>query len=345
MSKEIIKNHPLISIIVPVYNVEKYLSTCIESLLKQQYKNIEILLIDDGSTDSSGKICDRYSFKYKNIKSFHKKNSGLGYTRNYGLKKVSGKYVTFVDSDDYVETDLIKKLVAPIILEQSIDGVIGGFTKITDTGQILYKKENKPETFKETKVKNILFPRMLGSLPDTSDSIKPSVWNCLYSVDLIKKYDLKFVSERDLISEDIEWDSQYFAFASKVVLINSTSYFYRANPNSLSKKFDVKKFDKYIYFYKYMKMRLNELKLDKYALLRLQKYFFVSLEVSIEQTNGLALKDALYEIKKICNNKTVIQVVDAYPINELSIKQRVFVQSIKDRYYLLLMLMSRIFLK
>lgn len=345
MSKEIIKNHPLISIIVPVYNVEKYLSTCIESLLKQQYKNIEILLIDDGSTDSSGKICDRYSFKYKNIKSFHKKNSGLGYTRNYGLKKVSGKYVTFVDSDDYVETDLIKKLVAPIILDQSIDGVIGGFTKITDTGQILYKKENKPETFKETKVKNILFPRMLGSLPDTSDSIKPSVWNCLYSVDLIKKYDLKFVSERDLISEDIEWDSQYFAFASKVVLINSTSYFYRANPNSLSKKFDVKKFDKYIYFYKYMKMRLNELKLDKYALLRLQKYFFVSLEVSIEQTNGLALKDALYEIKKICNNKTVIQVVDAYPINELSIKQRVFVQSIKDRYYLLLMLMSRIFLK
>lgn len=345
MSKEIIKNHPLISIIVPVYNVEKYLSTCIESLLKQQYKNIEILLIDDGSTDSSGKICDRYSFKYKNIKSFHKKNSGLGYTRNYGLKKVSGKYVTFVDSDDYVETDLIKKLVAPIILDQSIDGVIGGFTKITDTGQILYKKENKPETFKETKVKNILFPRMLGSLPDTSDSIKPSVWNCLYSVDLIKKYDLKFVSERDLISEDIEWDSQYFAFASKVMLINSTSYFYRANPNSLSKKFDVKKFDKYIYFYKYMKMRLNELKLDKYALLRLQKYFFVSLEVSIEQTNGLALKDALYEIKKICNNKTVIQVVDAYPINELSIKQRVFVQSIKDRYYLLLMLMSRIFLK
>lgn len=345
MSKEIIKNNPLISVIVPVYNVEKYLSACIDSLLKQQYKDIEILLIDDGSTDSSGKICDRYSFKYKNIKTFHKRNSGLGYTRNYGLKKVSGKYVTFVDSDDYVDSDLIKKLVTPIILDQSIDGVIGGFTKITDSGQILYKKENKPKTFRENEVKNTLFPRMLGSLPNTSDSIKPSVWNCLYSVDLIKKYNLKFVSERELISEDIEWDSQYYSLASKVVLIDSTSYFYRANPNSLSKKFDTKKFDKYIYFYKYMKVRLNELQLNKYALLRLQKYFFVSLEVSVKQTNGLALKDALYEIKKICNDETVRQVVDAYPINKLSIKQRIFIQSIKDKYDLLLMLMSRIFLK
>lgn len=345
MSKEIVKNHPLISVIVPVYNVEKYLSICIDSLLKQQYKNIEVLLIDDGSTDSSGEICDRYSLKYKNIKVFHKRNSGLGYTRNYGLKKVSGKYVTFIDSDDYVENDLIEKLVAPIILDKSVDGVIGGFTKINDSGQILYKKENKPRVFKASEVKNNLFPRMLGSLPDTSDSIKPSVWNCLYSVNLIKKCNLKFVSERNLISEDIEWDSQYYSFASKVVLIDSTSYFYRANPNSLSKKFDEKKFDKYIYFYKYMKIRLNELQLNKYALLRLQKYFFVSLEVSVEQTNRLTLKDALYEIKKICNNKTVRQVIDTYPINKLSVKQRIFVQSIKDKHYLLLILMSRIFLK
>lgn len=126
--------NPLVSVVVPVYNVEKYLSVCVDSLLRQQYKNIEIFLIDDGSTDSSGEICDKYSSKYQNVKVFHKNNSGLGYTRNYGLKRISGEYVTFVDSDDYVENDLIQKLIEPVLLNHSVDGVIGGFTKITDSG-------------------------------------------------------------------------------------------------------------------------------------------------------------------------------------------------------------------
>ncbi|MDY2639947.1 MAG: glycosyltransferase family A protein, partial [Ligilactobacillus salivarius] len=92
---------PLVSIIVPVYNVEKYLIECLNSLVNQTYSNIEILLIDDGSKDSSGEICDDFAAKYKNVYSYHKKNSGLGLTRNYGMSLIKGEYVTFVDSDDY----------------------------------------------------------------------------------------------------------------------------------------------------------------------------------------------------------------------------------------------------
>ena len=91
---------PLITIIIPIYNVEKYLSKCLNSVIKQDYKNLEILLIDDGSTDSSGKIADEYGTRDKRIKVIHKENGGLSDARNYGLKLMTGDYVTFIDSDD-----------------------------------------------------------------------------------------------------------------------------------------------------------------------------------------------------------------------------------------------------
>lgn len=98
----------LISIIVPIYNVEKYLENCINSIINQTYKNIEILLIDDGSTDSSSKICDELSKEDSRIRVFHKKNGGLSSARNYGLDRMKGEYVTFVDSDDTIEKDYIE---------------------------------------------------------------------------------------------------------------------------------------------------------------------------------------------------------------------------------------------
>ena len=93
----------LVSIIVPVYNVENYLTECIESTLKQTYHNVEIILIDDGSTDRSGKICDTYANKDNRIKVFHKKNGGLSDARNMGIGKVTGEYIYFLDSDDILD--------------------------------------------------------------------------------------------------------------------------------------------------------------------------------------------------------------------------------------------------
>ena len=97
----------LISIIVPIYNVEKYLQECIESLLKQTYKNIEIILVDDGSPDNCPQICDEFLKKDKRIKVFHKVNGGLSDARNYGLERATGNYICFVDSDDFVTEDYI----------------------------------------------------------------------------------------------------------------------------------------------------------------------------------------------------------------------------------------------
>lgn len=105
------ENQPLISVIIPVYNVEDYLRECVDSVINQTYKNLEIILVDDGSTDSSGKICDKYAEKDKRVRVVHKENSGPSKTRNVGLGHAKGKYIYFLDSDDYIEPNALELLV------------------------------------------------------------------------------------------------------------------------------------------------------------------------------------------------------------------------------------------
>lgn len=102
----------MVSIIVPVYNVENYLKVCVDSILNQTYENYELILIDDGSTDTSGIICDSYANSFDKVRSFHQKNSGVSASRNLGIEKANGEYITFIDSDDWVEPDYIGRMVA-----------------------------------------------------------------------------------------------------------------------------------------------------------------------------------------------------------------------------------------
>lgn len=101
----------LISVIIPVYNVEKYLVRCVGSVLKQSYQNFEIILVDDGSTDSSGSICDDFAREYENIRTFHKPNGGLSDARNFGVERARGDLLTFIDSDDYIDSDCLSYLL------------------------------------------------------------------------------------------------------------------------------------------------------------------------------------------------------------------------------------------
>jgi len=124
-------NKKLISIIIPVYNVENYLIKCLESIINQTYKDIEIILVDDGATDSSGEICDLYKAKDKRISVFHKKNGGLSDARNFGLDRCTGEYITFLDSDDYVDESYIEKMYVNL-LETESDISICNFEKVYD---------------------------------------------------------------------------------------------------------------------------------------------------------------------------------------------------------------------
>ena len=121
----------LVSIIIPVYNVKEYLKECVESCITQSYDNIEIVLVDDGSTDGSGKICDEFSSKYERIKCIHKKNGGLSDARNYGIENSSGDYVMFVDSDDLISNNIVEELLT-LIVDNRADVSVCGIAHFTD---------------------------------------------------------------------------------------------------------------------------------------------------------------------------------------------------------------------
>ena len=164
----------LISIIVPVYNVESYLKKCLESIINQTYKNIEIILIDDGSTDSSGKICDDYANKDKRIKVIHKQNGGVSDARNTALDICRGDYIGFIDSDDYIELDMYETLLK-FLLNNNLDVAMCSSYTVKNK-QLIRCKNFKPYilTGKEAIINDLLINKYKGS--------PIVVWNKFYAL-------------------------------------------------------------------------------------------------------------------------------------------------------------------
>ena len=220
----------LISIIVPVYNVELYINKCIESIINQTYNNIEIILVDDGSTDSSGKICDEYKEKDRRIKVIHKENGGLSDARNAGISAASGKYITFIDSDDYVDEDYVE-ILHDLIIKYNVKMSICSHKVIYDTGKIIDKQDLKEECYnKEEVYKKILY----------DNGIDLSAWAKLYEVSLFNN--VKFPKER--LYEDAATTYLLIDQCDKISVNSISKYNYVIRRNSITNdKFSIRKMD------------------------------------------------------------------------------------------------------
>lgn len=168
----------MISIIVPVYNVEKYLDRCIISILKQSFKNWELILLNDGSTDGSGKICDKYKQLDNRIRVIHKKNTGVSSTRNLGIDLSRGEYITFIDSDDWVDSDYLE-IMYKAINEMKVEIIITGCVYEDKFGSSNPFKKGKPEILTKDKVQLEFLKQ---------DKFMWSIYDKLYSKNLFKKY-------------------------------------------------------------------------------------------------------------------------------------------------------------
>lgn len=213
--------NPKISIIVPVYNVEKYLPKCIESILNQSFKNFELILINDGSTDKSGEICNKYSEIDKRIKVIHNKNIGLAGTRNVGLKISKGEYIGFIDSDDYISEDMFKLLYNSCIEENSDISTIG-ICEVDEN----YAKIN------EFIPKDIKFSELLK---------RAHACNKLYKKSLFIQNNLFYKEGR--YYEDLELIPKIFILAKKISYVNHIGYFYLQRSNSITHSMDNKILD------------------------------------------------------------------------------------------------------
>lgn len=232
---------PKVSIIVPIYNVERYLDRCLNSLLNQTLHDIEIILVDDGSPDNCPNLCDEYAQKDSRIKTIHKKNGGLSDARNAGLNMAIGEYVAFVDSDDYTSIEAYETLYNKAI-ETDADIVYAGF-KMQNSDGTDHKCFVLDQTWKNQEVILFLKSMIFDNKPD-SDTIWMSVWNGIYKRTIIEQNEIRFLSERVYLSEDIIFHTMLIPLCEKIVCIPKTFYHYCYNGTSLThSSFKLEKID------------------------------------------------------------------------------------------------------
>lgn len=221
-----------LSIIIPIYNVEKYLPQCLDSVINQTYKNLEIILINDGSSDSCPKICEEYAAKDYRIKVIHKKNGGLSDARNEGLKIASGSFISFLDSDDFLSVDFYKILVRTLI-EYDADIVECGFRKFERDLDFVKEIETGKENIE-------LFETEIALKLLMTEYFKQIVWNKIYRKEIVA--DLQFPVNK--INEDEFWTYKVFGNAKKIVKIPNELYFYRQQSDSImGTKYSLKRLD------------------------------------------------------------------------------------------------------
>ena len=209
----------LISIIIPVYKVEKYLEKCIESVLKQTYTNLQIILVDDGSPDNCGKICDEYAKKDPRIEVIHKVNGGLSDARNVGIAKAKGKYIGFVDSDDYIKEDMYEILIN-LIKEYDADVSICNLYDVIDGKEYIRNNENGIQEYSRLEIlKEVLLDK----------NIQSYAWNKLYKKELFDE--IKYPIGKKY--EDIGTTFYVFEKCNKIVVTSEPEYYYLKRSDSL----------------------------------------------------------------------------------------------------------------
>lgn len=205
-----------ISVIIPVYNTERYLDKCIESVVNQTYKNLEIILVDDGSTDKSGIICDNWKEKDERIIVIHKENGGVSSARNIGLKYVTGNYIAWLDSDDWIESDMYG-IMMEAICKNTSDVVVCDYTK----------DSNKVDSQQKIKYKN--YNRKKATEEVLKGGLTSFLWDKLYRAELFHN-----ISFQGVVCEDLLANSKIFLEADTVTLINHIGYHYIERSNSLT---------------------------------------------------------------------------------------------------------------
>lgn len=217
-------SEPLLSIIVPIYNVENYLGQCIDSIIGQAYKNLEIILVDDGSTDSSGLLCDDYQKKDRRIRVIHKKNEGVSVARNVGLQYATGDLLGFVDSDDYLESNMYSELWTNMMHTNS------------ELACCAYKRIAKDQIYDSStgEIKELTGLELLEGMVIGLEGciISPSVANRLYKRETFDN--LLFPEGR--IYEDKLVSTEVLLRVHKVVYLNKALYNYRVREGSLTQK-------------------------------------------------------------------------------------------------------------
>lgn len=338
------KKTQTVSIVVAIFNVEKYLNRCVLSIVNQTYKNIEIILVDDGSTDSSSILCDNWHQKDNRIRVVHKSNGGLSDARNVGLSKATGDYICFVDGDDYIEKNMIKISITRAV-DDKADVVIFSNYVVSARGE---KTRHNIYSSKKLYTKSYIIPELLNECVGTMPSSKTdydigfSPWGRLCKRSVLINNNVYFKNERILIYEDLMFLLDLTPVVTRVAIVNQPLYDYCENSNSLTRQLDVDRFNKIKKQYYYLKNNSQYSKLI-FKNLETELRFKRTMIGYIRNAVSILIQNQIFQdVKNICNDNFTQEVLLDYPISKLPIKQSIFVFALKYKMVRLLIMLVKL---
>lgn len=244
---------PLISVIVPIYQVERYLRQCIDSILNQTYENLDIILVDDGSRDACGAICDEYAERDPRIRVIHKANGGLVSARKAGLKIARGGWVAYVDSDDWIEPTMYE-LMWEKAERHHADVVVTAYQESYDGCETVRENYISPGVYRQSQIVEEIFGKMLYVGKLGKWGLSPACWDKLLRKEVVEKY------QYDV--DDRIWDGEDHAFiysiileAKCVVVLNEAPYHHRIRSGSVAVGYDSRCFERFSYLFNHLKER------------------------------------------------------------------------------------------
>ena len=328
----------LVSIVISIYNVEKYLDRCIRSVVNQSYRELEIILVDDGSTDRCPQICDEWAASDSRIKVIHKKNAGLGMARNTGIEEANGKYICFFDSDDYIALDAIEKIYRCAVQKEA-DIVLFGFTYVDTYGKT--GKCHIPNVEKDfycgKEVKSFILPELLAPNPLTGKktNLWMSAWLCMYSMPLIQKTGWRFVSEREYISEDVYSLLLLYNKIERVSVLPEALYYYCRNEKSITNTFRKDRYDKILFCYRECQTVCEQLQYGKIVEERLTLQYLSNVIGALKTIVAADCQKQLKMryIKNILCDETFQKSVHCIELKKESLPRKVLFLTMRQRWY------------
>lgn len=340
------KNKIKVSVVIPIYNVEKYLDKCVQSVLNQTLKEIEVILVDDGSRDNCPQMCDEYAKMDNRVKVIHKENQGLGFARNSGMKIAIGEYIAFVDSDDWVKLDMFKNLYENA-KKQNSDIAVSGHCDYTNGIKVRTKKHLLAGTTLKDK-KNILEMRknLYGHNVNDNivDAFPMSVWIAIYKKECLKNNNVQF---ENILSEDIIFNLHAYRVANIISFIGDTNYCYRKdNQPSIMKTFSLNKEKQYLNFINRL-MELAKSENDPECIMRVKRTAidFTRLYIGIISDSNLDFKEKKKYAAKFAENEFIRKIWKGYPLESLPFQQKIYQKLLLNKNYGIILLLNYIRLK
>lgn len=330
----------LITIVLPIYNVEKYLDRCMESVINQTYKNLEIIMVDDGSPDNCPKICDDWALKDNRVKVIHKKNAGLGMARNTGIENATGKYICFFDSDDFINKNAIELLYNEV-LKNSSDLVLFGHSDVDKDNNIVNQiiPLALKKIYQNDEITKIVLPDLIaqGEHGRVIKNLWMSAWSCMYSMDLINKTRWRFVSEREIISEDVYSLLVLFRHVKKVSILSEALYFYCENATSLTHVYREDRFEKINKFYDSCLNECKNLNYDIHISNMLVYPYIANVIAALKMIceSNINKNQKIECIKSILRNNTLQSVLKIIDLNNENKPRKLLIVSMKKKNALL----------